>query len=103
MIENNQYAMAPAGGGHGRAVSPSAAPPSTFPANRLTACDVEAVREAGARPSRGRARAAGPTILEMRTERYRGHSLADPAKYRRKDEARAAHAPDPVERARKRS
>ncbi len=63
------------------------------------------VRRGGARGgragrSRGRAPAAGPAILEMRTERYRGHSLADPAKYRRKDEARAAQAPDPVERAR---
>jgi pyruvate dehydrogenase E1 component alpha subunit len=36
----------------------------------------------------------------MRTERYRGHSLADPAKYRRKDEARTAQAPDPIERLR---
>ena len=39
-------------------------------------------------------------ILEMGTERYRGHSMADPAKYRRKDEGRASLAPDPLERLR---
>ena len=38
----------------------------------------------------------------MRTERYRGHSLSDPAKYRRKDEARMEHEPDPLERQRER-
>jgi pyruvate dehydrogenase E1 component alpha subunit len=62
--------------------------------------DVQAVRAAGARAI-DRARAGeGPSILEMRTERYRGHSMADPAKYRRKDEAHAIHAPDPIERLR---
>jgi pyruvate dehydrogenase E1 component alpha subunit len=36
----------------------------------------------------------------MRTERFRGHSMADPGKYRRKDEERPGLASDPVERLR---
>jgi pyruvate dehydrogenase E1 component subunit alpha len=71
-----------------------------IPGESIDGMDVEAVREAGERAIE-RARAGdGPTVLEMRTERYRGHSLADPAKYRRKDEQRASHAPDPIERQR---
>jgi pyruvate dehydrogenase E1 component alpha subunit len=72
-----------------------------IPGELIDGMSVEAVREAGARAIE-RARAGeGPTILEMRTERYRGHSLADPAKYRRKDEARASHQElDPIDRLR---
>ncbi len=48
--------------------------------------DVLAVREAGFRAAE-RARAGeGPYILEMKTYRYRGHSMSDPAKYRSKEE-----------------
>ncbi len=73
-----------------------------IPGQAIDGMDVEAVREAGTQAI-ARARAGhGPAILEMRTERYRGHSLADPAKYRRKDEPRAVAAPDPIERQRER-
>ena len=44
-----------------------------------------------------RAREKGqPTLIEARTYRYRGHSMADPAKYRSKEELRKWQARDPI-------
>jgi pyruvate dehydrogenase E1 component alpha subunit len=87
VVENNQYAMGTSVARsssethlHKRGVS------FNIPGEEVDGMDVLAVQEAGARAI-ARARAGdGPTLLEMKTYRYRGHSMSDPAKYRTREE-----------------
>jgi pyruvate dehydrogenase E1 component alpha subunit len=53
----------------------------------------EAMAEAADRARKG----DGPTFLEIRTYRYRGHSMSDPAKYRTKEEVEDYKKKDPIE------
>lgn len=53
----------------------------------------EAVEEACERARRG----DGPTLLDIRTYRYKGHSMSDPQKYRTKEELAEWMAVDPIE------
>jgi pyruvate dehydrogenase E1 component alpha subunit len=71
-----------------------------IPGEQVDGMCVQSVRDAGERAIQWARDGNGPHILEMRTERYRGHSMADPSKYRRKDEGRASQEPDPIERLR---
>ena len=73
-----------------------------MPAEPVDAMDVEMVHEAVKRAA-DRARAGeGPTFLEFKTYRYRGHSMSDPQKYRTKEEVEQWKSRDPLEMVRDR-
>ncbi len=65
------------------------------PVDGLTVEEVhEAMEEAVARARRG----DGPTFLEMKTYRYKGHSMSDAQTYRTKDEVKEYQKQDPIEK-----
>lgn len=73
-----------------------------MPAEPVDAMDVEMVHEAVKRAA-DRARAGeGPTFLEFKTYRFRGHSMSDPQKYRTKEEVEQWKSRDPLEMVRDR-
>jgi TPP-dependent pyruvate/acetoin dehydrogenase alpha subunit len=59
--------------------------------------DIEAVHEATTIAVERARSGNGPSLLEMKTYRYRGHSRSDPAKYRPDGELDAWKARDPIE------
>jgi len=68
-----------------------------MPADSVDGMSPEAVHEAVARAVK-RARAQeGPTLLEIKTYRYKGHSMSDPAKYRTKEEVEEYKEKDPID------
>jgi len=87
VIENNQYAM-------GTAQQRSTSTPDIYtrgaafgiPGQAVDGMDVLAVRDAGAKAVAHCRAGKGPYILEVKTYRYRGHSMSDPAKYRTREE-----------------
>jgi len=99
IIENNQYAM-------GTSVERSSAETrfykrgSSFniPGEEVDGMDVEAVYAAGQKAVEWCRSGNGPFILEMKTYRYRGHSMSDPAKYRTREEVQTVREKrDPIE------
>jgi pyruvate dehydrogenase E1 component alpha subunit len=99
VIENNQYAM-------GTSVERSSAQAQlsrrgasfNIPGDEVDGMDVDAVLAAGRRAVQWARGGKGPTILEMKTYRYRGHSMSDPAKYRTREEVQNVREKrDPIE------
>lgn len=97
VIENNQYAM-------GTSVQRHASETELYKrgisfeieGEEVDGMDVYAVKKAGEKAVKYARSGKGPYILEMKTYRYRGHSMSDPAKYRKReevDDVRSHHDP----------
>lgn len=104
VIENNQYAM-------GTSLARASSEVELFrrgesfkiEGEAVDGMDVLAVREAAERAVAKCRAGEGPVLLEMKTYRYRGHSMSDPAKYRSKEEVSKMRAEfDPIDQVKKR-
>ena len=99
VIENNKYGM-------GTSVNRSSAGDNLSDRGKaygivsevVDGMDVIAVRDAALKAIDYCRSGKGPYILEMKTYRYRGHSMSDPAKYRTRDEVeKIRQNSDPIE------
>src|ERR1700759_5277675 len=96
--ENNGYAM-------GTSVARTTIQPDIYklglpygiPSSPVDGMDPVAVHNAMDEAVQRARRGEGPTFLEMRTYRYKGHSMSDPQKYRTKEELESYKAKDPIE------
>jgi pyruvate dehydrogenase E1 component alpha subunit len=103
VIENNQYAM-------GTSVNRASAEDQLYrrgesfriPGIQVDGMDVLAVRGAAEEAVAWVRAGKGPILLELKTYRYRGHSMSDPAKYRSRDEVQAVRdKSDPIDHLKK--
>jgi pyruvate dehydrogenase E1 component alpha subunit len=100
-IENNGYAM-------GTSVARTSNVQDLYtlgeaydmPSRSVDAMKVEEVHDAIAEAAEKARKGEGPSLLELRTYRYKGHSMSDPAKYRTKEELEAYKKRDPLEQCR---
>jgi pyruvate dehydrogenase E1 component alpha subunit len=98
VIENNGYAM-------GTSVERTSNVEELYkiglaydmPSESVDGMRTEDVHEAIARAAERGRKGDGPSLLEIRTYRYRGHSMSDPAKYRTKEEVEEYKKQDPIE------
>jgi pyruvate dehydrogenase E1 component alpha subunit len=98
VIENNGYAMGTAVKRSSNVEDLSTLGESyDMPSFAVDGMNVEAVHEAVAEAAERARRGDGPTLLEFRTYRYKGHSMSDPQKYRTKEEVEEYKQRDPVE------
>ncbi|HVD98535.1 MAG TPA: pyruvate dehydrogenase (acetyl-transferring) E1 component subunit alpha [Cytophagaceae bacterium] len=101
VIENNGYAM-------GTSVKRTSNVTELYtlgeaydiPSEPVDAMSCEAVHLAVEKAAERARKGDGPTLLEFRTYRYKGHSMSDPAKYRTKEELEEYKAKDPIEQVR---
>jgi pyruvate dehydrogenase E1 component alpha subunit len=101
VIENNGYAMGTSVKRSSNVTDLSTLGESyDMPSEAVDGMSVEAIHRAVTRAAE-RARAGeGPTLLEFRTYRYKGHSMSDPQKYRTKEEVEEYKRQDPIEQVR---
>jgi pyruvate dehydrogenase E1 component alpha subunit len=98
VIENNGYAM-------GTSVARTSNVTELYkigeaydmPSFPVDGMNVEAIHEAVAEAAARARRGDGPTLLEFRTYRFKGHSMSDPQKYRSKEEVEEYKQRDPIE------
>jgi pyruvate dehydrogenase E1 component alpha subunit len=69
-----------------------------MPSKPVDGLSVEAVHEAMEEAVSRARRGDGPTFLEMKTYRYKGHSMSDAQTYRTKDEVKEYQKQDPIEK-----
>lgn len=67
-----------------------------MPGDKVDGMAPEAVHDAVARAVKRAREKGGPTLLEMKTYRYKGHSISDPQKYRTKEEVEEYKEKDPI-------
>jgi pyruvate dehydrogenase E1 component alpha subunit len=97
ICENNEYAM-------GTSVERTSnvrdiytlADAYDMPGDAVDGMHPESVHEAVERAVRRAREGGGPTLLEMKTYRYKGHSISDPQKYRTKEEVESYKEKDPI-------
>jgi pyruvate dehydrogenase E1 component alpha subunit len=98
VIENNQYAMGTSVERTSNVTDLKTLGASfEMPSESVDGMNPEAVTEAFDRAvARGRA-GEGPTLLDIQTYRYKGHSMSDPQKYRTKEEVQEYIEKDPID------
>ena len=68
-----------------------------MPGDSIDGMSPEAVHEGVARAVKRAREGDGPTLLEIKTYRYKGHSISDPQKYRTKEEVEEYKQRDPIQ------
>jgi pyruvate dehydrogenase E1 component alpha subunit len=68
-----------------------------MPSDIIDGMSMEAVHDGVARAVKRAREGDGPTLLEIKTYRYKGHSMSDPQKYRTKEEVEEYKEKDPIE------
>jgi pyruvate dehydrogenase E1 component alpha subunit len=98
LVENNLYGMGTSVERHSAQTDLSKkAEGYGIPGTRADGMDVIAVREAVAAGIQAAREDSRPTLLEVVTYRYRGHSAADPEVYREREEVEEWREKDPIE------
>ncbi len=98
VVENNGYAMGTSVGRTSNVTDLyTIGEGYDMPSEPVDGMNVEAIHEAVSRAAERARRGDGPTFLEFKTYRYRGHSMSDPQKYRTKEEVEQWRMRDPIE------